>query len=65
MPHHPIWALVPVAASRELALSALPDAPVVADERRRGSRRRRRGSWRLRRRVTLSLSQFADPRDAT
>jgi hypothetical protein len=61
MPHHPLWAVVPVAASRELARSALPDVPVVADERRRGSGRRRRGSWRLRRRVTLALSQFAEP----
>jgi hypothetical protein len=43
MHHHPIWAVVPVAASRELALSALPDAPVVAEERRRGGRVRRRG----------------------
>ena len=61
MPHHPLWAVVPVAASRELALSALPDAPVVAEKRWRGSRVRRRGSWRLRRRVTLALSQFAEP----
>jgi hypothetical protein len=31
-----------VAAGRELAMSAMPDAPVIADDRRRGRRRPRR-----------------------
>jgi hypothetical protein len=43
--------LVPffVRAGSELALSALPDAPVVPDERPRGRRRPRRQATRLER----------------
>jgi hypothetical protein len=59
-----LGASIPVAASRELAMSALPDAPVVADERRRGRRRLRRGSGRLRLRTALVLRRFAEHREA-
>jgi hypothetical protein len=62
--HNPLWAPIAVIASRELALSALPDAPVVAHERRRESRRLRRGTWRLRRRTALRFRPFADYREA-
>ena len=33
-----LWAPIAVAAGRELAMSSLPDAPAVADKRRRASR---------------------------
>ena len=39
-----LWAPIAVAAGRELAMSGLPDAPVVADKRRRASRPVRSGS---------------------
>jgi hypothetical protein len=42
-----LWAPIAVTAGRELAMSGLPDAPVVADKRLRASRPVRRGSWRL------------------
>ena len=42
-----LWAPIAVAAGRELAMSGLPDAPVVADKRRRASRPVHRGSGRL------------------
>ena len=38
-----LWAPIAVTAGRELAMSGLPDAPVVADKRRRASRPVRRG----------------------
>ena len=41
--------LVPIFAGSELALSALPDAPVVPDERPRGRRWPRRQATRLER----------------
>jgi hypothetical protein len=56
--HH---APLAVEAVRELAMSALPDAPVVA-ERPRASRRRRRGSWRPR--FALPLRRLPEPREA-
>jgi hypothetical protein len=58
--------LAPIAvpAGRELAMSALADAPVVAHERRRASRPVRRGSGRLRRRAGLLLRQFAEQGEA-
>jgi hypothetical protein len=39
-----LWAPNAITAGRELAMSGLPDAPVVADKRRRASRPVRRGS---------------------
>jgi hypothetical protein len=54
---------IALVAGRELPLSALPDAPVVADKRR-GSRGLRAGSRRLRRRTAPALGPFAEPRAA-
>jgi hypothetical protein len=62
--HNLLWAPIAVTAGRELAMSALPDAPVVADERRRGSRLVRRASGRLSRRTGLPLRPFAEQREA-
>jgi hypothetical protein len=42
--HNLLWAPNAITAGRELAMSGLPDAPVVADKRRRASRPVRRGS---------------------
>jgi hypothetical protein len=53
-----LWAPIPVAASRKLAVSARPDAPVVADERRR------RASRAPRRRTALPLRRLAEHREA-
>ncbi len=36
--HNLLWAPIAVAAGRELAMSGLPDAPAVADKRRRAAR---------------------------
>ena len=50
-----LWAPIAVAAGRELAMSGLPDAPVVADKRRRASRPVHSGSGQLRRRAAPLL----------
>ena len=50
-----LWAPIAVTAGRELAMSGLPDAPVVAGKRRRASRPARRASWRLPRRAARPL----------
>jgi len=54
-----LWAPIAVADGRELAMSGLPDAPVVADERRRASRPVHSGSWQLRRRAAPPLRPLA------
>ncbi len=43
----PLWAPIAVAAGRGLALSAVPDAPVVTTRPRRGRRRLRGLAERL------------------
>jgi hypothetical protein len=53
-----LWAPIPVAASRELALSARPDAPVIADARWR------RASQAIRRRTAQPVRRFAEHREA-
>ena len=59
-----LWAPIAVTAGRELAMSGLPDAPVVADKRRRASRPVRRGSRRLPRRAARPLRPLAEHREA-
>jgi hypothetical protein len=43
-----LWAPIAVAAGRGLAMSGLPDTPVVADQRRRATRPAHSGSGQLR-----------------
>jgi hypothetical protein len=57
--YDPLWVPFGVAAGRKLAMSALPDAPVVTDERRRPRRERRR----LRPRAALA-HRYAEHRGA-
>jgi hypothetical protein len=59
-----LWAPIAVTAGRELAMSSLPDAPVVAGKRRGASRPVRRGSWWLPRRAARPLRPIAKYREA-
>jgi hypothetical protein len=59
-----LWSPIAVTAGRELAMSGLPDAPVVADKRRRASRPVRRGSRWLPRRAARPLRPLAEHREA-
>ena len=59
-----LWAPIAVTAGRELAMSGLPDTPVVADKPRRPSRPVRSGSWRLPRRAAPPLRPLAEHREA-
>jgi hypothetical protein len=59
-----LWAPIAVTAGRELAMSGLPDAPAVADKRRRASRPVRRGSWRLPSCAARPLRPLAEHREA-
>jgi hypothetical protein len=60
-----LWAPIAVTAGRELAMSGLPDAPVVAADKRGASRPVRRGSWRLTRRAVRPLRPLAERREAS
>ena len=62
--HNLLWAPIAVAAGRELAMSGLPDAPAVADKRRRASRPVHSGSEQPRRRAVRPLRPLAEHREA-
>jgi hypothetical protein len=62
--YNPLWTPIAVTAGRELAMSGLPDAPVVADKPRGTSRPVRRGTWRLPRRAARPLRPLAEHREA-
>ena len=62
-----LWAPIAVTAGRELAMSGLPEAPDVADKRRRQRRASRpvhSGSGQLRRRAAPPLRPLAEHREA-
>ena len=59
-----LWAPIAVTAGRELAMSGLPDAPVVADKRRRASRPVHSGSGQLRRRAAPLIRPLVEHREA-